>query len=197
MNDLNPDPLSLSAPSILVSLTHSPLSPSDILTTVRRPTAGALLLFAGTTRSISIPAASDPTTSSSSPAYEPIVSLSYTSYPALALKTMLSIAEATRFKYSLEAVTVAHRLGEVPIGEESILIAVSGRHRREVFEGGEECLEEVKRRVEIWKRETFVHSGEVNGQEGVGGTMPELGQDEWRSNEVDRKLVEEMRFRDT
>ena len=74
---------------------------------------------------------------------------------------MLSIAEATRFKYSLEAVTVAHRLGEVPIGEESILIAVSGRHRREVFEGGEECLEEVKRRVEIWKREKFVHSGEV------------------------------------
>lgn len=205
MDNLTPDPLSLSAPSILVSLTYSVLSSSATLSTVRRPTAGAILLFAGTTRSISIPAppspsgprppsskppsasTSDPEPSKTKPAYEPIASLSYTAYPALALKSMLSIAQTTKEKYTgLEAITIVHRLGEVPVGEESILIAVSGRHRREVFEGGEQCLEEVKRRVEIWKCETF---------EGMGGNQ-EQGTGEWRSNEVDMGLVGRMREQD-
>ena len=203
MATLEPDPLSLTDPSILVSLTNAPLSASAILSTVRRPTAGALLLFAGTTRSISIPAssdqsgplptsnkvpsislASDPEPSKTKPTYQPITSLSYTSYPALALRSMLSIAQTTKEKYTgLEAITIVHRLGEVPVGEESILIAVSGRHRREVFEGGEQCLEEVKRKVEIWKCETF---------ERMDGSHRD-GEGEWRSNEVDRALVGEMR----
>ena len=98
---------------------------------------------------------------------------------------MLSIAKATKTKHGLEAITIEHRLGEVPIGEESILIAVSGKHRREVFEGGEECLEEVKKSVEIWKMETF------EGEEGEEAK----GKGEWRSNEVDKALVEGMKGR--
>jgi molybdopterin synthase catalytic subunit len=54
-----------------------------------------------------------------------------------------------------------HRLGVVPIGEESIYIAVSSPHRKEAWRAGEEALEECKSRAEIWKLEEF--EGEEGG----------------------------------
>ena len=48
-----------------------------------------------------------------------------------------------------------HRLGTVPIGEESILIAVSSPLRQAAWAAGEEALEECKKNVEVWKREEF------------------------------------------
>ena len=50
---------------------------------------------------------------------------------------------------------MVHRLGIVPIGEESILIAVSSPHRQAAWRAGEEALEECKEKVEVWKKEEF------------------------------------------
>ena len=68
---------------------------------------------------------------------------------------MLSIARRVKEKYSLMAISMIHRLGVVPIGEESILIAVSAPHRQAAWRGGEEALEGCKERVEVWKLEKF------------------------------------------
>lgn len=54
-----------------------------------------------------------------------------------------------------------HRLGVVPIGEESILITVSSPHRQATWKAGEEALEECKEKVEVWKKEEF--GGEEGG----------------------------------
>ena len=64
-------------------------------------------------------------------------------------------------KHNLTAITLVHRLGVVPIGEESILIAVSSPHRQAAFRAGEEALEECKAKVEVWKLEEF--GGEDGG----------------------------------
>ena len=66
---------------------------------------------------------------------------------------MLSIAQATKAKHALLGITIVHRLGVVPIGDESILIAVAAAHRHAAWKAAEEALEEVKKRVEVWKRE--------------------------------------------
>lgn len=68
---------------------------------------------------------------------------------------MLAIARAVKAKHELTAIRMSHRLGVVPIGEESILIAVSAPHRHAAWKGGEEALEECKDRAEIWKLEQF------------------------------------------
>lgn len=78
---------------------------------------------------------------------------------------MMDIAKSVRAKHSLKGVAMIHRLGTVPIAEESILIAVSSPHREAAWRAGEEALEECKSRVEIWKLEEF------EGDEGV-----------WRAN---------------
>lgn len=143
-----PTPSELTEPGISVSLTHAALSPTATMNLVRSPSAGAIVLFAGTTRDTFGSRA--------------VLNLAYESYVPLALQTMLAIARSQRDRHALEAVAIVHRLGVVPIGEESVLIAVSSPHRRAAWLAGEECLEEVKARVEVWKLETFV------GDEGGG-----------------------------
>lgn len=133
---------SRSGPGIHVSLTHEPLNPLTTMSHVRSPSAGAIVLFAGTTRDTF----SD----------RPVLDLHYQSYIPLALATLHTIATALKHKHSLQGIAIVHRLGGVPIGEESILIAVSSAHRQAAWRAGEECLEEVKARAEIWKLERFV-----------------------------------------
>lgn len=96
---------------------------------------------------------------------KPVKELKYTSYTNLALNTLLRVAEEVKTKYGVVGIAMVHRLGVVPIGEESILIAVSTPHRQAAFEAGAEALESCKQRVEIWKLEEF------EGEEGV-----------WRAN---------------
>lgn len=130
---------------IHAALTFEQLSVQSATDQVRSPSAGAIVIFAGTTR--------DNFDS------KPVQSLTYTSYAPLAVNTMLTIAKAIHSKHSLTGISMVHRLGKVPVGEESILIAVSAPHRQEAWRAGEEALEECKEKVEVWKREDFDDGG--------------------------------------
>ncbi|KAG7144084.1 Molybdopterin synthase catalytic subunit like protein [Verticillium longisporum] len=138
-------PWHLSSPQTHVSLTHAPLSATAVLDQIRSPRAGALVLFAGTTRD--------------SFAGKPVRELHYSAYAPRALRTMAAVAEEVRARHGLEGVAVVHRLGT------SVLIGVAAAHRGPAWRAGEEALELVKERVEVWKREEFF------GEEGV-----------WRAN---------------
>jgi molybdopterin synthase catalytic subunit len=74
---------------------------------------------------------------------------------------MLTICKTILEKHSLTSIAMVHRLGVIPIGEESILITVSSPHRQAAWRAGEEALEECKEKVEIWKKEEF--GGEDGG----------------------------------
>lgn len=86
---------------------------------------------------------------------KPVTELQYTSYEPRALQSMLAICKSVQERHSLTAISMVHRLGVVPIGEESILIAVSSPHRQAAWRAGEEALEECKEKVEVWKKEEF------------------------------------------
>ena len=64
----------------------------------------------------------------------------------------------------LTKISLIHRLGIVPPKESSISIVVSSPHRREAFRACEWILEEVKKRVEIWKREVYAGAGDDEGE---------------------------------
>lgn len=74
---------------------------------------------------------------------------------------MSAIAQDLKAKHGLHGIAMIHRLGVVPIAEESILIAVSSSHRQAAWRAGEEALEECKEKVEVWKLEEF--GGEEGG----------------------------------
>jgi len=92
---------------------------------------------------------------------KPVKELQYTSYEPRALQSMLTICKTIHKKHSLISIAMIHRLSVVPIGEESILIAVSSPHRQAAWKAGEEALEECKEKVEVWKKEEF--GGEEGG----------------------------------
>ena len=105
---------------------------------------------------------------------KPVKELQYTSYEPRAMQTMQDICKSMLEKHSLTSIAMVHRLGVVPIGEESILIAVSSPHRQAAWRAGEEALEECKAKVEVWKREEF--GGEEGGvwranRDGQAGTQ--------------------------
>ncbi|TKA23913.1 hypothetical protein B0A50_06418 [Salinomyces thailandicus] len=136
---------SLSDTNVFVSLTYDELDASKAMARVKSPKAGAVVLFAGCTR--------DSFNSKT------VTHLAYSTYAPLALRTLLAIAKDIHRQYELVAIAITHRLGRVDIGEESILIAISAPHRKAGWTAGEECLERVKDRVEIWKEEWFEDGG--------------------------------------
>jgi molybdopterin synthase catalytic subunit len=146
-------PQRIATDNIHAELTYGPLDIPAILKFVRSPSCGANVLFLGTTRN--------------SFDNRPVARLSYSAYPALALRSFKSIAEAVIQEHGLEKVCIVHRLGHVPVEEESIAVAVSAGHRGPAWRGAEEALEKCKERVEVWKMEVF------EDDEGGG---------EWRAN---------------
>jgi molybdopterin synthase catalytic subunit len=76
---------------------------------------------------------------------------------------------------------IIHRLGIVPVGQTSIIIAVSSPHRREAFEACEWILEEVKLKAQIWKREWYVGSEEAILARDGGGAGDEI-EPQWKAN---------------
>ncbi|KAE9372411.1 Molybdopterin biosynthesis MoaE [Stipitochalara longipes BDJ] len=149
-----------------VALTHDHLDSTSMIDRVRSPKAGAIVLFAGTTRD--------------NFAGKPVKELQYTSYEPRALQTMLVICKSVLEKHGLTSIAMIHRLGVVPIGEESILITVSSPHRQAAWRAGEEALEECKAKVEVWKKEEF--GGEEGGvwranRDGLAGVRIEGGKE--------------------
>lgn len=55
--------------------------------------------------------------------------------------------------HQLLRVAVEHRVGEVALGEPSVLVAVSAAHRAEAFEGARTIIDRLKTEAPIWKRE--------------------------------------------
>ena len=55
--------------------------------------------------------------------------------------------------YKLEAIAIEHRVGEVPLNEPSVIVAISSRHRPAVFIAARDAIDKIKAEAPIWKLE--------------------------------------------
>lgn len=74
--------------------------------------------------------------------------------------TFQAIAETASTRWDLVAITIAHRVGTVTVGQASVAIAASSPHRADALAAVAWAIDELKATVPIWKREVFV-GGEV------------------------------------
>ena len=130
---------------ITVALTDSALSLDTAFHAVCLPECGGTALFVGTTRN-------------HSQGHEVEV-LEYEAYEELAAKELERVALAAVERHGLSAAYLAHRLGVVPVGEASVIVAASAAHRAEAFAGCRELIDELKRLVPIWKKERWAGGG--------------------------------------
>ena len=78
----------------------------------------------------------------------------------MAIREMEKIAHAAKDKWPLEKVTIAHRVGDLKIGDIPVIIGVAAAHRDAAFEACRFCIDTLKETVPIWKKEIFA-DGEV------------------------------------
>lgn len=85
-----------------------------------------------------------------------VTGLEYTAYPELAAKEGQRIVDEAAARFGLDAVRAVHRVGVLGLGEAALVVEVASGHRGEGFDACRYVVDEVKRRVPIWKLEHYV-----------------------------------------
>ena len=135
----------VSGGSGLAELVDGPIDVDRVVRSVEAPGFGAVVVFLGTVRNHH--------------AGRTVEKLTYSAYRRMAADTLAKIVS------ELEAggprVAIVHRLGEVPVGEASVVIAVGSPHRAAAYEASRTALERLKAEVPIWKREHYAEGEAV------------------------------------
>jgi len=121
-------------------LTSDPVELAPLLASVQSSARGGLSLFLGQVRDHH--------------EGRPVVGLDYSAYgPMAEAECALIVAEAER-RWDV-AVALRHRLGSLAVGDTAVAVVVASAHRADAFAACRHVIEEVKRRVPIWKREHY------------------------------------------
>ena len=122
-----------------------PLSVDAVAARVRDPRAGAVVTFSGVTRVVAF--------------------LDYEAYAEMAAEHIDRIVAEAIGRHGLCAAAADHRVGRVPLGEPSVVVAASAPHRTEAFAGAREIIDRIKAEAPIWKKEEG---------DWVAGTVPDV-----------------------
>ena len=84
-----------------------------------------------------------------------VASLRYSAYAAMAQAELDRVLDEVRAQFAVTSAVVEHRIGRLEIGDVSIGIAMSHEHRAPAIAAVTYAIEEIKRRVPIWKEEEY------------------------------------------
>jgi molybdopterin synthase catalytic subunit len=149
-------------------LSEHPIDPAALLASVGAPERGCVTAFVGTVRNHH--------------GGRRVRCLEYSAYAAMAEAECARILAETERRWPVR-VGLLHRVGALEIGDIAVAIAVAGDHRDEAFAACRHVIEEVKRRVPIWKREFYEDGTEAwvdptqegRGAEGQRGSETTAG----------------------
>ena len=102
------------------------------------PGAGALAEFRGNVRPFE--------------ADEAINGIQYEANRPMAEHQLRSVAEEAAERFELLSIVLHHRVGFVPAGESSLLLRVASPHRAAALASMSWAIDELKKRVPIWKK---------------------------------------------
>ncbi|WP_179957316.1 molybdenum cofactor biosynthesis protein MoaE [Georgenia yuyongxinii] len=83
-----------------------------------------------------------------------VTEIEYVGHPS-AGELVAEVAADVAARFPIDAVAVVHRVGILRVGDVALAAAVSGAHRAEAFAATAELVEEIKRRLPVWKRQVF------------------------------------------
>jgi len=125
-----------------VAIVAEPIDLDALIARVRTDACGAVAAFLGVVRE--------------QHEGRPVSGLSYEAYPSMALQEMKEIAQEAISRFGPCEIAIVHRTGDLQIGEASVAVAVGAPHRGEAFDACEYAIDELKVRVEVWKKEHYV-----------------------------------------
>jgi molybdopterin synthase catalytic subunit len=126
-----------------IALGDAPLPGDDVVRWATLPRCGGVVAFHGVTRD-------------HADGREGVTSLAYEAWEEEALSRMSAVADEARRRWpEVARIGLLHRLGDVPLGEASVLVVASAPHRGEAFDAARFCIDTLKETVPIWKKETW------------------------------------------
>jgi len=87
-----------------------------------------------------------------------IIGIEYEAHREMAEHQLRQIAEQAVEKFRLQLVIIHHRIGFIAVGEPSLFLRVASPHRSEGFRAGQWIVDELKKKVPIWKRPAFAEA---------------------------------------
>lgn len=132
----------------MIDLVEQPIDPAHVYRSVQNSRFGAVVVFTGVVRE-------------QSDDDHQVTALTYEAYRDLAVAEMERIAAEVHAQFDPCAVAIQHRVGSLPVGEASVIVAVACAHRAQAFAGCRYGIDELKRRVPIWKKEQFARGDAV------------------------------------
>jgi molybdopterin synthase catalytic subunit len=124
------------------AIVERPLDACALLAEVANTRNGATIVFVGTVRDQNDGA--------------PVTGLDYSSYAQMAERELAAIVEEASDRWHTGDIVVEHRVGTLDLGDASVVIAVAQPHRGEAYEASRYIIEELKKRLPIWKKEHYV-----------------------------------------
>jgi molybdopterin synthase catalytic subunit len=125
----------------LATLVRRPIDPVALVRAVSSPGNGAVILFLGAVRQVN--------------EGRDVTGIDYAAYEGMALRELQAIVDEGAVRFGTGDVVVEHRLGELQVEDVSVGIAVGHPHRDTAYAVSRWVIEELKRRVPIWKREHY------------------------------------------
>lgn len=123
-------------------LTTQPIDVAVLTREVSADGIGAISVFLGTVRN--------------SNDGQSVDGIDYSAYEAMAIAEMNRIIAEASERWPAVTVALEHRIGTLPVGDVSVAIACAHAHRGPALDANRYVIEELKRRVPIWKREHYL-----------------------------------------
>ena len=124
----------------MTELRPEPLSVDEIRAAAADPAAGAIVVFIGTVRDHDHGRG--------------VTALSYTAHPS-AVAELGRVAEKIAASHPIKSLAVAHRTGDLRVGDLAVVAAVGAVHRDVAFAACHALIDDLKATVPIWKHQVF------------------------------------------
>ncbi len=125
---------------ISVLLTDQIIDLPDFVAQVESTSAGAVATFSGNVRTHDLG--------------KEVSSLSYEIHPSTE-QVLKEVVKDIAQRHQIISVSVAHRFGDIELGQSALIVAVSAEHRGEAFATCAEMVDEIKAKIPIWKHQIF------------------------------------------
>ena len=126
---------------MLFQLSPIPLNEIELRKDFVSPHAGAFTSFEGWVRD--------------SNEGKTVVALEYEAYAPLCEKEAQKIFQEARNAFDIIDIKAAHRVGKLRVGETAVWIGVLAAHRNDSFKACRYLIDELKKRLPIWKKEYY------------------------------------------
>jgi molybdopterin synthase catalytic subunit len=83
----------------------------------------------------------------------PIQKMTLEHYPGMTEKALESIATQAQGRWPLGNITIIHRVGDLDINDQIVLVVTTSKHRKSAFEACEFIMDYLKTQAPFWKKE--------------------------------------------